>query len=166
MEPILSNPNEVRSTLRTSISVDKYVGTHIRVRRITLGTTARQLGQQIGASFQQMFNYERGKDKVSASTLYRIASALGEPVEFFFGNLISRHTSDGKFIEEPLVSEVAQLFCDHTQSQADALDLVRCYLRIRSVEKRRAVLHLVKVLGSESGEPRSDNSLATNGQPR
>jgi transcriptional regulator with XRE-family HTH domain len=115
--------------------------------------TAKQLGEQIGASFQQVFNYERGKDKVSASRLYGIAAALDEPVEFFFGNLVSRHTSDGRAVEDPLVSEIAKLFSDDAQSQAHALELVRSYLRIRSVEKRHAVLHLVEVLGSESGEP-------------
>jgi transcriptional regulator with XRE-family HTH domain len=148
MEFILTKSGSVEwAAVRPTTSVDAHVGSRIRLRRITLGMSARYLGEQIGASFQQVFNYEKGKDKISASQLYRIAVALGEPVEFFFGNLISGQTRDGKVAEDPLVSEVARLFSNGTPSQADALDLVRCYLGIRSVEKRHAVLHLIRVLG-------------------
>lgn len=167
MESVLTKLSSVECTsMRSTASFDAYVGSRIRLRRITLGMTAKRLGEQIGASFQQVFNYERGKDKVSASRLLRIAVALGEPVEFFFGNLISGHMSDGKVVEDPLVSEICQLFSDDAQRQADTLELVRSYLRIRNIEKRHAVLHLVKVLGSESSEPGSVDSFAMNNQPQ
>ena len=74
---------------------------------------------------------------------------LGEQVEFFFGDLIPQQCNKGTVNEGPLVSDIVRLCGDEAGNQPEALELVRCYLRIRSVEKRHAVLHLVKVLGSE-----------------
>jgi len=89
----LSKRDDVEQTIsvRSATSVDTYVGSHIRVRRITLGLTVQQWGVRIGVSFQEVSNYERGKDKVSTSKLYQIAmvlgeTVLGEPVDFFFGD--------------------------------------------------------------------------------
>jgi transcriptional regulator with XRE-family HTH domain len=150
MESVLSNPDHVeRTSVRSASSVDAYVGSHIRVRRITLGMTAKQLGDQIGASFQQVFNYERGRDKVSASRLYQIATVLGEHVEFFFGDLIPRKSNDRTDREQLLMSDIVHLFGDETGNQSDVLELIRCYLRIGTARKRHAVLHLVKVLASD-----------------
>lgn len=67
-----------------SWSVDSHVGQRLRVRRSTLGISQEKLGEAIGLTFQQVQKYERGSNRISAGTLYRLAQALDVPVSFFF----------------------------------------------------------------------------------
>ncbi len=52
-------------------------GVRIRVARIAAGMSQTELGHAFGISFQQVQKYEKGKDRVAASTLQAIATALG-----------------------------------------------------------------------------------------
>ncbi len=52
-------------------------GARIRLARIAARMSQAELGDAVGVTCQQMQKYERGKDRVAASTLQRIATALG-----------------------------------------------------------------------------------------
>ena len=56
--------------------IDVAVGARIRARRKEIGMSQTELGKAIGVSFQQVQKYERGWNRVAASTLFRIAKAL------------------------------------------------------------------------------------------
>lgn len=43
-----------------------------------------RLGEAIGLTFQQVQKYERGSNRISAGTLYRLGQVLDVPVSFFF----------------------------------------------------------------------------------
>ncbi len=59
-------------------------GVRIRVARIAAGMSQTELGDAVGISFQQVQKYEKGKDRVAASTLQVMATALGvHPGSFF-----------------------------------------------------------------------------------
>lgn len=45
-----------------------------------------RLGEAIGLTFQQVQKYERGSNRISAGTLYRLSQVLDVPVSFFFDN--------------------------------------------------------------------------------
>jgi len=64
--------------------VDIHVGARIRLRRTMLDISQAALGERIGIAFQQVQKQERGKNRISASALWRIAEALDVPVGFFF----------------------------------------------------------------------------------
>tara|TARA_R110000851_G_scaffold322318_2_gene488270 strand:- start:108 stop:335 length:228 start_codon:yes stop_codon:yes gene_type:complete len=64
--------------------IDKAIGAKIRLHRRTRETSIGLLSKKIGKSYQQFQNYETGKNKVSASILFRIASFLGYPINKFF----------------------------------------------------------------------------------
>jgi transcriptional regulator with XRE-family HTH domain len=61
----------------TLSAYDREIGCRIRVRRKALGLTQAELGQTIGVSFQQIQKYERGRNRVSSSTLIALAQVLG-----------------------------------------------------------------------------------------
>lgn len=67
--------------------VDTHVGVRLRLRRKLLGISQERLGQVLGVTFQQVQKYERGRNRVSASMLYRAASALEVKVGYFFDGL-------------------------------------------------------------------------------
>jgi transcriptional regulator with XRE-family HTH domain len=63
-------------------SIDKHVGTRLRVRRMLLGLS--HIGDAIGVSFQQVQHYEKGVHRIGAGRLHQVAAVLGVPVTFFF----------------------------------------------------------------------------------
>lgn len=64
--------------------VDAYVGARIGLRRSALGISQNALAQQLGVSFQQVQKYETGQNRISASRLHRVATALATSVDAFF----------------------------------------------------------------------------------
>jgi transcriptional regulator with XRE-family HTH domain len=60
-------------------SIDKHVGTRMRVRRMMLGMSQAPLGDALGVTFQQVQKYESGENRISAGRLQQIAGILGVP---------------------------------------------------------------------------------------
>jgi transcriptional regulator with XRE-family HTH domain len=69
---------------RSSAAIDDHVGARIHERRIMLGLTQQQFGELLGVTFQQVYKYERGVNRVSAGRLFEIARLLGVPVGYFY----------------------------------------------------------------------------------
>ena len=66
---------------------DREIGARIRRRRRGLGLTQQDLANSAGVSYQQIQKYERGTNRVSASRLYLISTALRTRPLLFFENL-------------------------------------------------------------------------------
>lgn len=64
--------------------IDRRVGSRLRERRGLLGLTMEQLGQRVGVTYQQVYKYEVGKNRISAVRLHDLARTLHVPMEFFF----------------------------------------------------------------------------------
>ncbi len=67
--------------------VDVEVGKRIKRRRQQLKMSQSALGAAVRVSFQQIQKYERGYNRVSASTLYEMAQLLSVPMAYFFEGL-------------------------------------------------------------------------------
>src|SRR3979490_940246 len=65
-------------------SVDKYVGSRVRMRRIMLGMSQERLGEGLGLTFQQIQKYEKGTNRIGASRIQQISEILQVPVSFLF----------------------------------------------------------------------------------
>src|SRR5271169_1977151 len=70
--------------------VDQVVAKRIRERRRSLGLTQRVLAERIGVTAQQLHNYERCENSVSAGLLYEIPSALGTSPGYSFDGLVEQ----------------------------------------------------------------------------
>ena len=57
-------------------AIDAIVGNNIRARRKALGLTQQNIADHLGMTFQQVQKYERGTNRVAASTMWRMASVL------------------------------------------------------------------------------------------
>lgn len=67
--------------------IDVLVGANIRRLRKALGLSQQALGERLGVSFQQTQKYEKGANRVSASTLARIAEVFEVPIDTLFAGL-------------------------------------------------------------------------------
>jgi len=127
--------------------VDVHVGQRIRRRRWMLGITQQQLGDAVGIKFQQIQKYETGMNRVSASRLYDIATALDVPVAFFFEGVSEEADAEGT----PTV-EAAAANCNGADApttdfftEKETLELIRCYYQMPE-EPRRRLFELTRSL--------------------
>ena len=67
--------------------VDQHVGARLRLARSLRGHSQAALGKAVGVTFQQIQKYERGANRLSASTLFRLAVFLELRIEWFFEGL-------------------------------------------------------------------------------
>jgi len=120
--------------------VDVHVGKRIRHRRWMVGMTQQQLGEVVGIKFQQIQKYETGMNRVSASRLWDIATALDVSISFFFEGL-----------DEDVVSMEDMMQPDQKGdllADKEALELVRSYYAIPEQQRRR-LFDLARVLSAE-----------------
>jgi len=112
--------------------VDVGVGARIRLLRKLRGLSQQALAEAAGVTFQQIQKYERGANRVSASMLSRIASALDTPVAEMFGET---DASGGA------IDEVAALL-----SEPGALELLRAYVELPRGPARASLVDFVRAL--------------------
>ena len=110
--------------------VDVHVGKRVRHRRWMVGMTQQQLASKVGIKFQQIQKYETGMNRISASRLWEIASALAVPVAFFFDDLKDHLAcpgeSQGDMLNEKEAQELVRFYCSIPETQRRPLfDLAR-----------------------------------------
>jgi transcriptional regulator with XRE-family HTH domain len=121
---------------------DIYVGSRVRMRRKMLGLSQERLGEKLGITFQQIQKYEKGTNRVGASRLQAMASALEVPVSYFFPE---NGGGDGAGVQE----EGATFMMDF-MSTSEGLELSRAFMRLRNAKVRRKVLELVRAISEDS----------------
>ena len=75
---------EIAMATKVPDSVDEYVGSRVRMRRLMLDMSQEKLGNELGITFQQVQKYEKGTNRISASRLQAMSHILQVPVPFFF----------------------------------------------------------------------------------
>jgi transcriptional regulator with XRE-family HTH domain len=118
--------------------VDVYVGSRIRMRRNMLAMSQESLATSIRLTFQQVQKYEKGVNRVGASRLQQIATALQVPPSFFFEGVSGTpgETGAGSAPSPNYVSEFL--------STTDGLALVKAFARIGNAKLRRTIVELVQ----------------------
>jgi transcriptional regulator with XRE-family HTH domain len=69
---------------KSKSEIDEYIGSRIRERRLSLHLNQELLARALGVSFQQIQNYERGANGISAVRLFDICRILNVPLESMF----------------------------------------------------------------------------------
>ena len=126
-------------------SIDKYVGSRVRMRRMMLGMNQTKLGDALGITFQQVQKYEKGANRVSASRLQHISHILQVPVPFFFEgapHVPGQTKGNGA---EPSPAYVTEFL-----GSSDGLALTKAFTRIKEPGLRRRIVNLVEeIAGSD-----------------
>jgi transcriptional regulator with XRE-family HTH domain len=77
-----------KMTQRAATLTDKVLGLKIRSRRLQADMSQQELAARLRVSFQQVQKYEKGVNRVSATRLAEIATALGEGMAYFQGDSV------------------------------------------------------------------------------
>ena len=120
--------------------VDRHVGLRLRARRLILGRSQQSVAQAAGFTLQQIGNYERGANRISASILFRLAQELNVAPEYFFEGLTASGASR-------IVSTV---------EQREVGVLTRSFEAIQNRHVRRRLLRVVEALADASPSQRAE----------
>jgi transcriptional regulator with XRE-family HTH domain len=63
--------------------LDAHIGKRVKSRRSTMGISQEKLGSHLGITFQQIQKYEKGVNRISASSLHNIANLLAVDLSYF-----------------------------------------------------------------------------------
>src|ERR1700716_2922019 len=118
---------------RSAGKPDIELGKRIRLRRVEQKISQAELGDKLGVSFQQVQKYEKGVNRVGASRLQQIATALDVPVTFFYDG-------DGETKEVESL-----LFLDG----AFGLRLLRAYSKIKDQAVQRQMVSLMEAVAGK-----------------
>jgi transcriptional regulator with XRE-family HTH domain len=129
---------------RKSDQLDAMVGAKVRVFRINRGISQTTLAEQLGVTFQQVQKYEKGTNRIGASRLSQIATALDISVAELF------EPSNGK------TSEIDSPF--KMLAEPGALRVLKAYVRTADPAVRRAIVNLIE--GNAGREPSSRGAVA------
>ena len=130
---------------RRTPELELAFGARIRAARVLAGMSQTELGAAVGISFQQVQKYEKGTDRISASTLQGLANTLG--------------VHPGSFYDDAPVPVGSIPGVKAATKAAEVLQ------QIRNPRVLRQVLMLAKVLAEEEarGEGLADVKEPTNG---
>lgn len=92
---------------KSKSEIDEYIGVRIREGRLALNLSQEQLARTLGVSFQQIQNYEKGANGVSAVRLFDICKTLNVSLTSMFP---ADRASDTvrPFIQRPMDSRPEQ----------------------------------------------------------
>ena len=121
--------------------IDRYVGSRVRVRRITVGMSQERLGEALGVTFQQVQKYEKGSNRIGASRLQNISQVLTVPVSYFFDGAPRDDGTLAGFAEPGQADYAVDIF-----STPEGIALARAFSSIEDPKVRRRVVDLVTTL--------------------
>jgi transcriptional regulator with XRE-family HTH domain len=110
--------------------IDRNISARFHALRVASGLTQKQLADLLSLSFQQVFKYEKGVNRIPSATLYRMAEIFEIPVASFFEGWELGRTSNGSKLPD----------------QRLVVDLVRTWRSIEDAEAREAVCAQARLL--------------------
>ncbi|MGZ2488321.1 transcriptional regulator with XRE-family HTH domain [Rhizobium pisi] len=137
-----SRPNMFRAeevSNQVTHPVDIHVGQQLRIRRVHSNLSQTELGQKVGLSYQQVQKYESGKNRISASMLYEIASGLNVPVGCFFDGLPRAGSGEGATIAPEADERIAYLATSEGRRFVEEILRLPPKLRTRTLAVIRAI---------------------------
>ena len=93
--------------------LELIIGARLRTRRRQLGLSQSELADRLGVSFQQVQKYERGANRVAASTLLTAAQTLNTSIAWLVGEEVSGRDDDDdvfRALSRPGALEILQAF--------------------------------------------------------
>ena len=118
--------------------VDVLVGSRIRLLRKRRKMSQAELGKALGVTFQQIQKYENGKNRVGASRLHLVATALDVPISDFFAG--ASETSRSSFATKSIAFD------------PQAFRIAEAFVKISDKAVRVSLVRLVETMAQKSGD--------------
>lgn len=124
-------------------SVDEHIGQRVQLRRTMMGLSQKDLAKICGVTFQQIQKYETAGNRISASRLFELSTALETPVSFFFAGLPGNMPTENRSGRVLRVSEQKD---DDPLSKNESLELIKQYWKLPNDDQRKMVMKMLRAL--------------------
>ena len=121
--------------------VDQHIGKRMQLRRNMMGLSLKDLAKICGVTFQQIQKYENADNRISASRLFEIGTALQTPVSFFFSGLPGNMPDETKTTRSTRVHQPDE---KDPLLRTESWELVKMYWQLPNDAQRNAVMQLLK----------------------
>jgi transcriptional regulator with XRE-family HTH domain len=122
--------------------MDALIGMRLRVARLSAGLSQTVVADHLGITFQQIQKYERGANRIAATTLNKVAALFGVSILYFLEEASGEVASE----EVPLRPKSTDLAMTKRGQR-----LLRYYAA--SPDKvQTAVFRLLQATGSDEGD--------------
>ena len=123
-------------------AIDEHIGQRVQLRRVMMGMSQKDLASKCGVTFQQVQKYETAGNRIPASRLFELSTALETPVSFFFlglpGNM-PEETRSGR-------RRVSDQAADDPLAKNETLQLIKLYWKLPNDGQRQTILNMLKSL--------------------
>ncbi|MDR0677316.1 MAG: helix-turn-helix domain-containing protein [Holosporaceae bacterium] len=140
--------NYVATERRSRKGLDSYIGSRVKSRRSFLGISQEKLGNYLGITFQQVQKYEKGANRISASMLYDMASALSVDFSYF-----TEGYKKGSSVED----ENSPSYHMDQKNPKETTELLRHFCKINDPAIRKKIVGLVKSIAATEKSRRGSN---------
>jgi transcriptional regulator with XRE-family HTH domain len=125
--------------------LDKYIGGVIKEIRLSKNITQEALGQMVGVTFQQIQKYESGRNRISASSLFKISFALETDMNIFFPK--SNYDQDSESSNNEKISDLDYNF-ERTETVVDkeTTQVIKLFKLIDDEIVKKRIVALLKSL--------------------
>jgi transcriptional regulator with XRE-family HTH domain len=127
-------------------TIDKHVGSRVRMRRMMLGMSQGELGDLLGITFRQVQKCEKGTNRIGAGRLQQMAHILQVPVAFFFEG--APHVA-GTVAPDSMDGAPSTYVSDFLAT-SDGLALTNAFMRIPEAKLRRSIVALVEQIAGDA----------------
>ncbi len=135
--------------------IDVHVGARLRTRRTLLGLSQTVVGDAMGITFQQLYKYESGHNRISASRLFDVSQILDVSIGYFFDEMDQETQSKSparvRGRESPQPTERPIKWADPLVKR-ETLELVRAYYKIHDPKIRNCLRKLFQATSAVSSD--------------
>lgn len=124
-------------------AIDEHIGQRVQLRRVMMGMSQQDLARMCGVSFQQIQKYETAGNRIPASRLFELSTALDTPVSFFFMGLPGNVPEETRSGRRPHVSDGGD---EDPLAKNETLTLINLYWRLATDDQRKMILKMLKSL--------------------
>ena len=128
-------------------SVDKHVGSRVRLKRSMMGLSQEKLATQLGITFQQVQKYEKGTNRIGASRMFEICQILQIPVGFLFQGMQTSDNSNSGMAENDSPDYVTDFL-----ASSEGIQLNKSFMNIPDPLVRKRIIDLLKTLEDKSND--------------
>ena len=123
-------------------AIDEHIGQRVQLRRVMMGMSQKDLANKCGVTFQQVQKYETAGNRIPASRLFELSTALDTPLSFFFmglpGNMPEETRSGRRRVSDPGANDPL--------AKNETLQLIKLYWKLPNDDQRAMVLKMLKTL--------------------
>lgn len=130
--------------------IDKHASNRLKMRRIMLGLSQKELSEAAGVSIQQVQKYENAKNRMSSSKLACFAKLLDVPVAYFFDNP-SKQDPQYSMSSTGQIDDVAETnaeyqvnILDPQYMEKETLTLIKAFSTVKDPQIRKKILDLIR----------------------